>query len=160
MTKEEELEILKLYTIELKSINFISKKYKVGKNKVYKILGDKVRNEIRTRLKFVEKIIQEKISNIQNFLKRKMREFRIEWMKKNPERTAWRQSNLSFPEKIFLNEIKNRNLDKSFLIIREMSFHPYFIDFAFFNEKVAVEIDGSQHLIEERREKDIKKINY
>ena len=35
--------------------------------------------------------------------------------------------------------------------------HPYFIDFAFIDIKVAVEIDGSQHLLEDRKMWDNKK---
>ena len=47
--------------------------------------------------------------------------------------------------------------DKIFYINREKSFFPYFIDFAFENEKVAVEIDGSQHLEEDRKNRDFEK---
>ncbi len=86
-----------------------------------------------------------------------LREIRLKWLKENPEKTAWRQKNMSYPEKKFLEKIITLEWDKKFLIKREKSIYPYFIDFAFENEKVAVEIDGSQHLLPDRIESDVKK---
>ena len=85
---------------------------------------------------------------------------RLKYMKEHPEETAWRKSNLSYPEKIFKDYIENNELNKKYLIIREYPIFPYFIDFAFINEKVAIEIDGTQHLLPERKKVMIKKINY
>jgi very-short-patch-repair endonuclease len=92
--------------------------------------------------------------------KQLIRERRLEWMKNNPEKTAWRKSNMSYPEKIFKEKLEKLGLYKKYLIIRERSVFPYFIDFAFENEKVAVEIDGSQHLLEEKRISDDKRDKY
>lgn len=89
--------------------------------------------------------------------KKKMREKRLAWMKANPEKTAWRLKNMSYPEKCFQKMIEDSGLDKKYLIYREYSVFPYFIDFAFINEKVAVEIDGSQHLEEDRKKRDNEK---
>lgn len=89
--------------------------------------------------------------------KRKMREKRLEWMKNNPEKTAWRLKNMSYPEKCFQKILEDNGLDKKYLIYREYSVFPYFIDFAFVNEKIAIEIDGSQHLEEERKKRDEEK---
>lgn len=91
--------------------------------------------------------------------KQNLREKRLKWMKENPEKTAWRQSNLSYPEKLFLDKIKEKGWDQKYLIIREKSFFPYFIDFAFEDFKVAVEIDGSQHNNPDRKLSDEKKDN-
>lgn len=87
------------------------------------------------------------------------KEKRLKFMKENPEKTAWRKSGPSYPESLFIKELKKRKWNKKFLIIRERSVFPYFIDFAFENEKVAVEIDGSQHENEEQIKKDNKKDN-
>lgn len=81
-------------------------------------------------------------------------------MKNNPEKTAWRLSNMSYPEKVFMDFLIKHKLNKKYLIIREYSFFPYFIDFAFVDLKVAIEIDGSQHLTSERKKKDDKKDNF
>jgi very-short-patch-repair endonuclease len=78
-------------------------------------------------------------------------------MKEHPEQTAWRIKNMSYPEKCFQKILEDNGLDKKYLIYREYSVFPYFIDFAFINEKVAVEIDGSQHLEEERKKRDKEK---
>lgn len=91
--------------------------------------------------------------------KKKMREKRLAWMKEHPEQTAWRLKNMSYPEKCFQKILEDNGLDKQYLIYREYSVFPYFIDFAFVDEKVAVEIDGSQHLEEDRKKKDDEKDN-
>lgn len=86
--------------------------------------------------------------------KAKMREKRLKYLKEHPENTAWRLSNESYPEKVFKNYLKDRGYDQKYLIIQEYSMFPYFIDFAFVDIKLAIEIDGSQHLLPERMEKD------
>ena len=78
-------------------------------------------------------------------------------MKNNPDKTAWRLSNVSYPEKLFIEYVESNGLDKKYSIVREYSVFPYFIDFAFVNQMVAIEIDGSQHLLPERKEIDDKK---
>lgn len=90
-------------------------------------------------------------------IKKIQRNKRLEFMKNNPEQTAWRTKNISYPEKVFIELIKKHQLDKQFLIIREKSEFPYFIDFAFEQVKVAIEIDGDQHKLLERKTSDIKK---
>lgn len=82
---------------------------------------------------------------------------RLEYMKENPEKTAWRTKTISYPEKLFLNNLIKLGWNKKYNIIREKSVFPYFIDFAFIDLKIAVEIDGSQHEEKERKKSDIKK---
>ena len=90
-------------------------------------------------------------------IKEAQRRKRLEFMKNNPEQTAWRSNNISYPEKKFIKLLKKHDMDNKYLIIREKSVFPYFIDFAFEGVKVAVEIDGGQHELQERKEKDKKK---
>lgn len=90
-------------------------------------------------------------------IKNTLREKRLEFMKNNPDKTAWRTKNLSYPEKVFIRLLKLNNLDKQYYIIREQPVFPYFIDFAFVDIMLAVEIDGSQHELPERKESDNKK---
>lgn len=85
-------------------------------------------------------------------LKKLQRENRLKWMKENWEKTPWASREPSYPEKIFMKECKSRGYEKRFKIIPELPFFPYQIDFAFINEKVAVEIDGSQHLLAKERD--------
>ena len=86
-----------------------------------------------------------------------LRNKRLKFMKEHPEQTAWRLKNMSYPEKLFKKTIELLNYDKQFYIEREYSVFPYFIDFAFINEMVAVEIDGQQHELPDRKANDIKK---
>ena len=90
-----------------------------------------------------------------------IRKKRLEFMKNHPNETAWRKRNeMSWPEKIFHDAIIRNNLLMLFEIEREKSFFPYYVDFAFNNVKVAVEIQGSQHYSSiERINKDKKKKN-
>lgn len=138
------------------SITEISAKYNVGKSFMNSFFK---RNNIELRdTKEQIKLTHKKYKRVtSDETKTKLREIRIKWMKDNPEKTAWRLSNMSYPEKIFNEYIIKNQLDKKYLIVREKSFYPYFIDFAFENEKIAFEIDGSQHNKKERKEKDIKK---
>lgn len=90
-------------------------------------------------------------------IKKIQREKRLDYMKNNPDKTAWRLKNLSYPEKVFKKKCEELNLNEKYLIIRERPVFPYFIDFAFENEKIAIEIDGSQHENEDRKKEDKKK---
>ena len=90
-------------------------------------------------------------------IKELQRKARLKFMKDNPEKTAWRLSNMSYPEKIFIKKCEELILNEKYLIVKERSEVPYFIDFAFEHEKVAVEIDGSQHNLEERKKSDLQK---
>lgn len=153
LTDNDKLNIINDYKINMFSIRDLASKYNI-KNKTYirKLLGDNTR-------KFDDGIRLSKIKHKGCFkqseeTKSKLREIRLNYMKLHPENTAWRKSNISYPEKLFINIIKEYHLDEKFLIVREYSFFPYFIDFAFVDLKVAVEIDGSQHLKPERKEKD------
>lgn len=150
-------EIISLYVDSLMSINEISKKFNLGKNTIIDVLGDKKRN-ISEGTKIARKKYPDRFKHSDE-TKEKMRVKRIEFMKNNPDKTAWRTSNLSYPEKLFLNKLKELKWDENYSIIREYCVFPYFIDFAFPNEKVAIEIDGSQHLLIERKEHDEKKDN-
>lgn len=91
--------------------------------------------------------------------KQKIRTARLKYMKEHPEETAWRKRNEpSYPEKCFIKFLTEKGYDKRFLIEREKSIFPFFIDFAFVDIKLAVEIDGSQHIVdEERKQRDILK---
>lgn len=148
-------EIISLYVDSLVGINEIGKKYGIGKDIVIRVLGDKKRT-LSEGIKTAHKKYPERYLHSDE-TKEIMRVKRIEFMKNNPYKTAWRTSNLSYPEKLFLEKLEILNWGEKYSIIREYCIFPYFIDFAFVNEKVAVEIDGSQHLLSDRKESDDKK---
>jgi len=148
-------EIKKLYVDELWSIKRIKDKYNLGSQTITDILGDNLRTASESN-KIARKLFPESFIHSDE-TKQKIREKRIKFMKENPEQTAWRTKNLSYPEKRFVEKRYDLGLDKKYSIVREYSGCPYFIDFALVNEKVEVEIDGSQHLLPERKERDDKK---
>lgn len=83
-------------------------------------------------------------------------------MKRKTGKTAWERKQLcefSYLEEWFFDEciIKN-NLEKQYDIVNEYCEFPYFIDFAFLNIKVAVELDGKCHFIHGEKRKDHDKI--
>jgi very-short-patch-repair endonuclease len=154
---ENEEEIIELYINGL-SINKLSSKFNIGKVSVLNILK-KSNVKIRTHsegVKLAHKLYPDNFKHTKES-KEKIREARLKFMSENPEKTAWRQSNLSYPEKIFLEKIKEIGWDKKYLIVRERSVFPYFIDFAFEEQKIAIEIDGSQHNNVDRIKSDLKK---
>lgn len=150
-------EIISLYVDSFIGINEIGKKFNIGKDTVIKVLGNKKRS-ISEGVKIARKKYPERYICSEE-TKEKIRKKRIQFMKNNPDKTAWRTSNLSYPEKLFLEKLEELRWGEKYSIIREYCIFPYFIDFAFINEKVAVEIDGSQHLLEDRKESDNKKDN-
>lgn len=89
--------------------------------------------------------------------KQKLRNIRLQFMKNHPEKTAWRLVNESYPEKMFQKYLNERGYSDKYNIVREYSVFPFFIDFAFIDLKLAIEIDGSQHLLPERKLKDKEK---
>jgi very-short-patch-repair endonuclease len=139
------------------SIRDLEKKYNISNTIIKKILKGYLRS-FRESSKLAHIKYPERFKHSDES-KAKLREIRLKWMKENPEKTAWRQSNMSYPEKLFKSKVEELELDKKYLIIRERSFFPYFIDFAFENEKVAIEIDGKQHELPERMESDQEKDN-
>jgi very-short-patch-repair endonuclease len=148
-------EIIRLYVDDSFSVMDLRKKFKVQSDDIKIILGDNVRSSSDAN-KLAHKKYPEKFKHTEES-KKIMREKRLEFMKNNPEKTAWRLSNVSYPEKLCVEYIEKNGLDKKYSIVREYSVFPYFVDFAFLNEMVAVEIDGSQHLLPERKESDDKK---
>jgi very-short-patch-repair endonuclease/ribosomal protein L37AE/L43A len=147
--------IIKDYVFDSYSIRDIQKKYLICKTLIDKILGVNKRT-LSQSLTLAHKTKPENFK-LNEISKNKIRKARLSYMKENPDKTAWRQKNMSYPEKIFKEKLEEIGLDKKYLIIREYCVFPYFIDFAFMNEKIAIEIDGSQHLETKRIANDIKK---
>jgi len=137
------------------SINKLAKKYSIGKSSVVTIIGNKKRTTKEAN-KLGRELYSENFKH-SNETKAKLREIRLEYMRNNPDKTAWRQKNMSYPEKIFKELLENLDYNKKFKIVREYCVFPYFIDFAFVDIKVAIEIDGSQHGNSDVRERDKRK---
>jgi very-short-patch-repair endonuclease len=78
-----------------------------------------------------------------------LRRKRFEYLKKKSGKTAWERRSsgeMSFLEKWFFDDaICMYELYKKFDIIYDYPIYPYFIDFAFLNIKLAVELDGKCH---------------
>lgn len=129
------------------SMKKLGEKYNIhSNNTISRILGDKKRTPGQAG-KLAHKLYPDKFKHSEK-TKAVMRDKRLSFMREHPEKTAWRtcKSNMSYPEQCFIKYINDRGLDKQHFIIREKSFYPYYVDFAFVDIKLAVEIDGSQHL--------------
>jgi len=110
----------------------------------------------------VECLTNKKSKKLSSETKEKIRKSRFNFLKKRTGNTAWeRRSNgeMSFLEKWFDDKCKQFNLYSKYDICYDYSEYPYFIDFAFLNVKVAVELDGKCHFINgtKRVEHDFKK---
>lgn len=75
---------------------------------------------------------------------------------KNGKFIGWkaRTKEPSYPEKYFISLFENERITN---YERELNVDKYFIDFAFVDKKIALEIDGKQHETPERKEKDLEK---
>ena len=154
LTQETKDAIIWDYVENKLSLKDIMIKYNI-KSRSYltdKLLKDKMRS-ISEANKIVHEKHPERFKHTEKS-KAKLREIRLRYLKEHPENTAWRKSNESYPETVFKSYLKDRGYDQKYLIIQEYSMFPYFIDFAFVDIKLAIEIDGSQHLVPERMEKD------
>jgi len=78
-----------------------------------------------------------------------LRKKRFNYLKKKNKNTSWQthhRREMSYLENWFYeNIVKEYNLCEKYDIIYEYPFYPYFIDFAFLNIKLAVELDGGTH---------------
>lgn len=144
-SNEEKEKIRKEY-LDGASIRDICKKYEVfSKSWVNKIVKDIARNNSESS-KLIHKKYPEKFLHSEEY-KKKMRSVRLNYMKTHPEKTAWRKRNEpSYPEKCFIKFLIKNKYNEKYLIKREYPIFPFYIDFAFFPVKVAVEMDGSQHV--------------
>lgn len=144
------IELIKRDFLNGISVNEISKIYGLNKNNITSVLlqlGIKMRSKSDAS-KLIHKRNPEIFKHTEQ-TKQILRTKRIEWMKLNPLNTAWRTRNEpSYPEKLFMQICKETKLCDSYDIVREYCVFPYFIDFAFVNAKVAIEIDGSQHWLD------------
>lgn len=130
----------------------LSNEYKVIKNSMYLFLkNEKILRNLSDANKISRKRKPRKHSEE---TKNKLRKIRLKWMKENPEKTAWRKNQMSYPEKILWEKLQV--IDK-YIIEPEKSFYPYFADFTILNAKVVIEVDGSQHLLPHNVKKDKKK---
>lgn len=155
-TESDKENIRQDYILNHLSLREVCKKYNI-KSKLYvqKLLKTEMRN-VSEATALAHKKYPDSFKHTEE-TKQKIREGRIRYMKEHPEDTAWRLRNEpSYPEKCFIKFLITEGYDKRFLIEREKSIFPFFIDFAFTDIKLAVEIDGSQHILNnERRQKDI-----
>lgn len=152
-TEEDKANIVKDYVENLLTISECMVKYGIrSKTYIAKLLEGKTRNTSEAN-KLAHKKYPEAYLHSEE-TKAKIRKKRLAFMKAHPEQTAWRQKNMSYPEEMFLKFLTERGYADKFLIQREFSVFPYFIDFAFVDLKIAIEIDGSQHLLPERKKKD------
>lgn len=98
--------------------------------------------------------------------KNKIRIKRVEYLKVRRGNSAWENrwnNKLSYLESWFYdNIIVKYNLHSKYDIVNEYPFYPYFIDFAFLNIKLAVELDGACHFNngEPRKQHDIKRDDF
>jgi very-short-patch-repair endonuclease len=148
-------DIINLYLNEKCSILEIRKKFNISYGDIKLVLLNSIRS-LSEAVKIAHIKYPNKFKHSEK-TKEILRIKRLEYLKNNTLETDWRSSNMPYPESLFLKYLETNNFQENYLIIREYSVFPYYIDFAFINEKVAVEIDGSQHLKLDVKIKDEKK---
>lgn len=143
------------------SLRDLSEKYNISKNTI--------RINIKTRDQSqASKIAHKKYPDSfiwTDSMKQKQRINRLNYLNKRSGDSAWEKRSrgeFSYLEEWFNKKCEDRGIYEKYDVINEYTIFPYSIDFAFINEKVAVELDGKCHFINgnERIEKDIKKDNF
>jgi very-short-patch-repair endonuclease len=145
--------IINDYVNEFYSIHQLKSKYKTSAEALRLVLKDLIRDSSEA-IKISHKKNQRKLSSE---TKQKLSIARTKWLFENQDKSVWRERKTSYPEQIFLEKVEELELYKKYLIIREKCVFPYYIDFAFEYEKVAIEIDGEQHDWENNKKRDIEK---
>lgn len=156
-SEKEKENIIKDYVENGLSISKIRDKYSI-RSKVWirNLIGDKTRTNSEAG-KNAHTLYPNRFKHTEES-KQKLSKLRLKYMKEHPEDTVWRKRNEpSYPEKCFIKFLEDNGYAQKYYIEREYSVFPYYIDFAFVNEKIAVEIDGSQHILDEQRKKRDKK---
>lgn len=137
------------------SIRKLCTKYNIhSKAFISKIIGDNVRT-LSDANKLWHKLYGYSEESIDLIRKK-----RLQYMEKHPENTAWykrKSGQNSYIEQIFNQFIEEQKLKNIYNIETEYPFHRYFIDFAFINEKVAIELDGRQHINDKVHQSDLRK---
>ena len=95
--------------------------------------------------------------------KEKNRKKRFDYLKSTNNETPWerkRNGKMSYLENWFFEKCIEYKLQEKYDIITEYPVYPHFIDYAFINIKLAVEMDGKQHFTRDKQqEKDKEKEN-
>lgn len=152
-SEEDKEKIIHDYVVNELSLKEIKTKYNIRSNSYAQKILKPVMRTISESNKIAHRKKPESFKHSEE-TKQKIRENRLKYMKEHPEETAWRKRNLpSYPEQCFIKFLNEKGYDKKFLIEREKSVFPYYIDFAFVDIKLAVEIDGSQHFLDEERKR-------
>lgn len=159
LSEKEKQQIIVDYVQNGLSIRGVAKKYNISSHSwISKLLKGKTRNLHESIKLFITQNPEVRKTCVTEHTRSVIREHRLKYMKEHPEETAWRKRNLpSYPESCFIKFLTEKGYDKKFLIEREFAIFPFYIDFAFVDLKIAVEIDGSQHLEPERKKRDEEK---
>lgn len=84
--------------------------------------------------------------NLPKEMKEKIRKGRVKFLQENPgQHGAWNKENKSYLENWFEEFYLSELLDKNYDIQFNYSVYPYFLDFAFVDLKLDVEVDGKFH---------------
>ena len=130
-------------------------KYGVGSKEWREKNSEKIQKAIEKRKKTLKERFEAGLIKRNKGYKRseetkeKIRKTIITQREKKIRNTAWEiryRRDFSYLERWFYDNVISKNtLEKKYDIVNEYCEYPYFIDFAFINEKIAVELDGTQH---------------
>jgi very-short-patch-repair endonuclease len=156
LTNEIRQKIILIYESG-KSLKETSKIAGISKNQTLRVIG-------KLRSKSEALSISRKMSPIlhSESTKEKMRKSRFLFLKrangnKTPYQRRWAREMSSLESWFYDSVIIQDKLNEKFIISHEHPEYPYFIDFAFHDIRLAVEIDGPLHLKPDRAAHDKKK---
>jgi len=92
-----------------------------------------------------------------------LRQKRVAYLKQNTGTSAFQRrqnGKMSYGEQKLHDLFVKNDIYKKYDVVNEYCEHPYFLDFAFVNEKVDVEFDGHWHFTEKRQQFDKKRDKY
>lgn len=120
----------------------------------------KASETIKNKIKSGEIIPIWKGKHLPEEMKNKIRASHYKYLSDGKQHGAFIKNKPSYIEQWFIDNIINKlELYNKFDIVREFAFYPYFMDFAFVNVQLDVELDGEFHYIRESNIEHDKKRN-
>lgn len=141
-------DIINSYVNDLLSLKDLVYLYNINEQKIFNYIKPYLRT--KSEACKLARITKPTKFIVSDETKSKISKTRKEQVRLEPMKVHWIKKDFSYIEKLFYDKLIELEWNKKYQIVREMFFKGYYIDFAFVDYKIAVELDGVQHKLEKQ----------